>query len=330
MIDSVRKTVLSVLNKNNYGYITPADFNLYAKQAQLDIFDDYFYDYNYQINKENSTSGYKGVIHTSGTGYANIRKGYEEVIDGLSETKFLRNRNILTTDTHMFFAPSQTTTGDDYYLINRVEVLPTLLMSGTNTLASANALVDTGGVDFITLGVSVGDAVVNTVTGDAAYVAGVTSNILLLDGNIFTTDPVGYKIFDATDRAEAEMVSQAKIMQLSISLLTSPTTIFPAYTLDGDYITMYPNTVNEPGQVLAQYIRYPKDPKWTWDTVGGLVGGEPIFNGSAADYQDFELALDDQVDLVIKILQYAGMSIREVQAVQFAQAQEQLNIQEEK
>ena len=42
MINPVRKTVLSILNKNNYGYITPDDFNLYAKQAQLDIFDDYF------------------------------------------------------------------------------------------------------------------------------------------------------------------------------------------------------------------------------------------------------------------------------------------------
>ena len=57
MIDSVRKTVLSILNKNNYGYITPADFNLYAKQAQLDIFDDYFYDYNYKINKATPISG---------------------------------------------------------------------------------------------------------------------------------------------------------------------------------------------------------------------------------------------------------------------------------
>ena len=43
MINSVRNTVLSVLNKNNYGVITPADFNLYAQQAQLEIFQDYFY-----------------------------------------------------------------------------------------------------------------------------------------------------------------------------------------------------------------------------------------------------------------------------------------------
>ena len=45
MIDSVRNTVLAILNKNNYGYITPADFNLYAKQAQRDIFEEYFYSY---------------------------------------------------------------------------------------------------------------------------------------------------------------------------------------------------------------------------------------------------------------------------------------------
>jgi hypothetical protein len=46
MIDSVRSTVLSAVNKSNFGYITPDDFNLFAKQAQIDIFEDYFYQYN--------------------------------------------------------------------------------------------------------------------------------------------------------------------------------------------------------------------------------------------------------------------------------------------
>ena len=64
MIESVRSTVLSILNKNNFGYLSPADFNLYAKQAQLEIFDEYFNDYNYQINKEN--------VRQSGTGYADV------------------------------------------------------------------------------------------------------------------------------------------------------------------------------------------------------------------------------------------------------------------
>jgi hypothetical protein len=333
MIDSVRKTVLSILNKNNYGYITPADFNLYAKQAQLDIFDDYFYDYNYQINKENSSSPYKGVIQTSGTGYANIRKGYEEVIDGLSETKFLSNRLINGTGTNMFFTPSQVTTGDDYYLINRVETFSTTLGSGLSTAAATNELIDgalvIGVNDFLTSGVSIGDVAVNTaITGNAALVIAVTANTLTLDNDVFPSSPLAYSIFDASDRAEAESVSQAQIMQLNISLLTAPTTMFPAYTLDGDHISMYPNPGYYRGQVLAQYIRYPNDPKWTYLTL--LTGGEPVFDGTALDYQDFELAIDDQVDLVVKILQYAGMSIREVQAVQFGQAQEQFNTQEEK
>ena len=54
MINSVRNTVLAIINKNNYGYISPSDFNLFAKQAQLDIFDEYFILYNQQLNEENA------------------------------------------------------------------------------------------------------------------------------------------------------------------------------------------------------------------------------------------------------------------------------------
>ena len=43
MINSVRNTVLAIINKNNYGYLSPNDFNLFAKQAQLDLFDEYFF-----------------------------------------------------------------------------------------------------------------------------------------------------------------------------------------------------------------------------------------------------------------------------------------------
>ena len=33
MINSVRNTVLAIINKNNYGYISPGDFNLFAKSS---------------------------------------------------------------------------------------------------------------------------------------------------------------------------------------------------------------------------------------------------------------------------------------------------------
>ena len=48
MINEVRNAVMSVINKNNYGYISPSDFNLYAKQAQLDIYEDYFNTFSLQ------------------------------------------------------------------------------------------------------------------------------------------------------------------------------------------------------------------------------------------------------------------------------------------
>ena len=71
MINTVRATVLSIANKNNYGYITPSDFNLYAKQAQLDIFEDYFYQYNSWIIKQNA--------RVSGSEYADIYANNGEI-----------------------------------------------------------------------------------------------------------------------------------------------------------------------------------------------------------------------------------------------------------
>ncbi|GAG94712.1 unnamed protein product, partial [marine sediment metagenome] len=48
------------------------------------------------------------------------------------------------------------------------------------------------------------------------------------------------------------------------------------------------------------------------------------------DYQDFELFPDDATDLTMKILQYAGVSIREASVVQYAGAKEAAEINSEK
>jgi hypothetical protein len=235
MIDSVRQTVLSILNKNNYGYISPSDFNLYAKQAQLEVFESYFTGLNQAINAENA--------RMSGTEYADMSKGISEAINVFSVTNPLTQSPDPATP-NVFFAPSLTTTGDDYYLLNKV-----------------------------------------------------------LAGGI-----------------EAEPVSHSKITMLNASLLTAPSTQFPAYTLQADSITVFPATFNQPGDVTCQYIRYPFDPKWTYVS---LVGGEPVFDQSQPDYQDFELPIEDEPRLVYRILQMAGMSIREGDVYQFANAEEQ-------
>ena len=50
-IDTVYQRVLALANKEQRGYITPQEFNLLANQAQVEIFEQYFYDIN-QFNKD--------------------------------------------------------------------------------------------------------------------------------------------------------------------------------------------------------------------------------------------------------------------------------------
>ena len=46
LADTVYQKVLALANKEQRGYITPQEFNLFANQAQMDIFEQYFYDLN--------------------------------------------------------------------------------------------------------------------------------------------------------------------------------------------------------------------------------------------------------------------------------------------
>ena len=317
MINSVRQTVMSVLNKNNYGYISPSDFNLFAKQAQLDIFEDYFYSYNYQITKENARQ--------SGTGYADLAKGLEEVIDEFSVTGPLMNIGT----SNLYNLPSLTTTSNDWYLLNKILVYTSQLSLGTTDSTSvANTTLEDSGADFIAAGVSIGD-IASTVIGGVAYnttITGVTTTVITTNQAIWTTT-VNYWIYESEKIREAEKVSHSKITMLQNSLLTKPNLTYPAYTQEANLASIYPLTVGSQGQVISQYIRYPFTPKWTFVS---LAGGEPAFDATANDYQDFELPIDDEVGLVNKILQYAGMSIREISVAQFGQANEAMDNQEEK
>ena len=324
IINTVRATVLSIANKNNYGYITPNDFNLYAKQAQLDIFEDYFYQYNSWIVKQNA--------RVSGSDYADIIKGLVEVIDSFSSTKGLINTGI-----NLFDLP------DDYYLIDKINYYPNLTATGTLTFGSTgNTLIDSA-ANFVTGGqVVAGQLIVNTTgggiySGGSAFVVSVDSETqLTISTNDFFTgtfEGTSYSILSTKGITEIERVSQNKIFYLNSSPLTTPGLSFPAYVLGGannvntgNTITVYPESIVTAGTVVSQYIRYPKDPNWTYAT---LAAGEPLFDESALDYQDFELPLSDQVNIINKILQYAGMSIREIALTQFGQVQEKMDDSQE-
>ena len=57
-VDTVYKTVLLILNKEQRGYITPEEFNKMAAQAQLGIFEKYFEDLNQNLRVRQDETEY--------------------------------------------------------------------------------------------------------------------------------------------------------------------------------------------------------------------------------------------------------------------------------
>ena len=163
-----------------------------------------------------------------------------------------------------------------------------------------NKIID-GTADFIADGVSVGDIVGITI-GGISYNLSITlvenGTTLVISPNLVNITPLDYVIYQQYKNKEIEKVTHSKITLLNNSILTSPSLEYPAYTTENLSSDIFPPTINNPGQVICQYIRYPFDPQWTYTT---LSGGEPVFNQSNPSYQDFELTIDDEPTLIMKI-----------------------------
>ena len=77
-VDTVYQRVLAILNKEQRGYVTPEEFNLFANQAQLDLFEQYFYDIN-QF----------GRMHGNDTEYSDMLDNLNEKISEFEKTATL-------------------------------------------------------------------------------------------------------------------------------------------------------------------------------------------------------------------------------------------------
>ena len=96
-IDNVRSTVLTVLQEENRGWLTPSEFNDLARQAQLERFEEYFYELShFSLNPKGKAME---------TGYSNIIKNLEEKIDIFSASGTLGASDYDST-TKRFTLPS--------------------------------------------------------------------------------------------------------------------------------------------------------------------------------------------------------------------------------
>jgi len=61
-VDRVYQKVLAFANKEQRGYITPQEFNLFADQAQKEIFEQYFYDINQWSRQHGNDTGHSDML----------------------------------------------------------------------------------------------------------------------------------------------------------------------------------------------------------------------------------------------------------------------------
>lgn len=239
-VNVVYQTVLNILNKEQRGYLTPAEFNDIGKQVQLEIFEKYFEDMNQFLRVPQTDSD-----------YANRVENLDEKIA------------IFKTSGELTRATANQTV---YYSLPTQDIFNTA-------------------VDFYRLGT------------------------LSWQGT------------------EIQRVGKNEYYNLNKSPLTKPTEDFPVYSYEGEKIFIspeLPSIVNSfPQQnttpitsppVNVDFIREPADPVWAF--IPGIQG-QYVYD-SSSNSVNFELHPSEQTELVLKILLYAGVVIRDPQIVQQA------------
>ena len=120
---------------------------------------------------------------------------------------------------------------------------------------------------------------------------------------------------------ELQRVSRNEYYNIIKSPLTKPTLSYPIYLLEGKVVKISPAEVSS---VDFDYVKKPSFPTWAY-SVGSV--GQFIYNDNNS--VDFELHSSEQTEIVLRILAYAGIIIRDPNIVQTAMAQvQQTNINE--
>ena len=134
------------------------------------------------------------------------------------------------------------------------------------------------------------------------------------ESSIYMISNVVYK-----DEVEAQRLDKTDFYFIKKSNLTKPSKDFPVYLLESNKIKVEPKSITS--DLSVDFIRTPRNVHW-----GFAVGkkGQYVYDktpySETGGSQDFELHPSEQTDLIIKILLYAGIVIRDPQIVQTAAA----------
>jgi|TARA_R110000764_G_scaffold30377_4_gene70551 hypothetical protein len=130
---------------------------------------------------------------------------------------------------------------------------------------------------------------------------------------------------------EIEKLNQNEVHHILSSPLTTPSITYPVYvrtsgsteTNRNRLIQIYPTTIASTATVVCNYIARPATAVWGYT----VVNNQALYNSSTST--SFELHPSEESELVVKILELAGVSIKDPMLTQFGTAEEAQNIQQE-
>jgi len=131
------------------------------------------------------------------------------------------------------------------------------------------------------------------------------------DGYTLPTDlqELGSVIYNNT---EMQRVQRNEFYNLYRSKLTKPSSSYPIYLYENSLVKVYPETITS--GVSVNYLKFPTPIVWGFTVNNNL--GNYVYSSSLST--NFELHQSEQTELVIRILEYAGIVIRDPQVIQIA------------
>ena len=323
-VDTVYKTVLLILNKEQRGYITPDEFNKIGSQVQREIFEAYFEDLNQQLRIPQSDMDYASRVAITDEKIAEFKTTQavthaNGVFDLPTELYRLGSATYTATNTNP--VEIQRTTRGEYYNINmsplttpsesfpiylyednKIKVYTTTITSGVDIQFLKKPSEVRWGYFTGSLGQYINDP---TVFGANLLNAGDgTLNASAATGGITandTTTPVALSL------ASGNITTNGSGTGLAITVSVAGN-VFDISVVTAGTGFAVGDTITIPQASL---------PGLSADIVITLTATD--FNsGSTYGTTDFELHNSERTEVILKILLYSGIVIRDPSIIQVA------------
>lgn len=115
---------------------------------------------------------------------------------------------------------------------------------------------------------------------------------------------------------EVQYVQPNELLELNLSPITKPSLYWPVYTYKDFNIKVYPITITGNNVISCTYLRKPYDPIWNF-----ALGSNNQYVYDPLTSVNFDLHPTEQTNIIIRILLYSGVIIKDPQIVQAAAQQ---------